>query len=88
MNPVLYRAEEVAACWRAIEAPVLWVLAQHRSARVGFVDKPAYRARVAAIARRTEHTLADCGHMMHHDRPQAVADLIRDFFDTASDATA
>lgn len=80
VNPVLYRVEEVMACWRAITAPVLWIdgkqsdIARHMGTMPDFADRLATLRSV----RRVE--LDDAGHMLHHDRPHEVARLIEHFF--------
>ena len=78
-HPVLYRLDEVLACWREITAPVLWVTSdadteRHRSTRTA-----DFRQRLTAIARLEERTVAAAGHMLHHDRPAAVAEAIEAF---------
>jgi pimeloyl-ACP methyl ester carboxylesterase len=82
-NPVLYRIEEVLACWRAITAPVLWVEAAETEAWRWMGSKEAARAeverRIACIANVRTATVASAGHMLHHDQPEAVATLIEDF---------
>ncbi len=83
-NPVLYRREEAEACWRAARAPTLVVLgaASEFAARLGEDATEAYL--------RQQHpclTLAavpDAGHMLHHDAPEAVAQLIEDFLSAAA----
>ncbi len=79
INPYLYRADEVDACWAAIEAPVLWVDSSHPNDWHAFTQKPEYRERVAKINQLTHHVLADCGHMLHHDQPEALAALVEQF---------
>lgn len=79
VNPVLYRVDEVMAVWRRIEAEVLWVLSEHANDWHEFVKAPDYAKRLAAIPRLRRATVAGAGHMMHHDRPEAVAALIREF---------
>lgn len=78
-NPVLYRLSEALACWRAITAPVLWVMAERRSKNIDFAYQPAYERRLAAIRSLNRKVLADSGHMMHFEQPAAVAGLIREF---------
>jgi pimeloyl-ACP methyl ester carboxylesterase len=80
-TPVPFRLDEAMACWRRITARVLWVdaaesenFARHR------LTPEDYVARKACFARRTEHTLADCGHMLHQDQPGKLAALIEAFF--------
>ena len=76
VNPMLYRKEEVLAAWRLISAPVLWVEGDltdvakwwgHRYPRSDF------EARLAVVARVQRALLSPCGHMLHHDQPQALA---------------
>lgn len=80
VNPVLYRAEEAAACWRRIEAPVLWVLGADSSVAHWRQQQPEeFDRRSAAIRRLRVETLAGAGHLIHHDQPHALARLIEDF---------
>lgn len=70
--PYAFREAEAATLWRAVTAPVLCIDA---------ADSPALRlvdaetmARRRACFDTVEHTLlADCGHMLHLQRPDAVA---------------
>jgi pimeloyl-ACP methyl ester carboxylesterase len=78
-NPVLYRLEEVLACWRAITAPVLLALASDTNEWHQFIKQPAYQRRLMAIRDLSVVTVENTGHMMHHDQPQALAELITDF---------
>ena len=77
---MLYRYEEVRACWQQVVAPVLWVDAAESDAlkRIG-LDATPYAERRAAFKSLRYVTLPDAGHMLHHDQPAAVADLIEDF---------
>jgi pimeloyl-ACP methyl ester carboxylesterase len=83
-NPVLYRVEEVLAAWRAITAPVLWIdgahtqLAQWWGQRYSFAE---FEARLAQVPQVTKRRLANSGHMLHHDEPQALAPHLREFLD-------
>lgn len=79
-NPVPYRVDEVLSCWRAIEAPVLWVASSAPDAFHRFTQTEQYRRRLTTIARLNEVEMADAGHMLHHDQPALVARLIEDFF--------
>ncbi|MEZ5660697.1 MAG: alpha/beta hydrolase [Burkholderiaceae bacterium] len=78
-NPYLYRADEVRACWAAITAPVLWVFCEHMNERQRFVHSAEYAHRLSAIHDLQRATVADAGHMLHHDQPEAVAALIERF---------
>jgi len=79
-NPARFRLDEAMACWRQVIAPVLWVdgaesenFARHR------LTPGDYAMRKACFRRRTEHTLAGAGHMLHHDQPEKLATLVEDF---------
>ncbi|MFM2120063.1 MAG: hypothetical protein RL722_1531 [Pseudomonadota bacterium] len=90
-NPVLYRVEEVLACWQAITAPVLWVegadtqLSQWWGNRYPREDFDARLAQVPCLQR---HTLADCAHMLHHDQPAALAARLASFLAPQAGQTA
>ncbi|MCE4553153.1 alpha/beta fold hydrolase [Roseateles cellulosilyticus] len=81
-NPVLYRKDEVLACWRRIAAPVLWVegsedqLARFWGRRFPRED---FEARLAEVPQVQRSVLADAGHMLHHDQPEALAAQIDAF---------
>jgi pimeloyl-ACP methyl ester carboxylesterase len=80
VNPVLYRYEEVLACWRQVTAPVLWVDAAESDTlnRLG-LSEAEHAERRGAFARLEYTTVKEAGHMLHHDQPEAVARLIEQF---------
>jgi pimeloyl-ACP methyl ester carboxylesterase len=80
VNPVLYRQQEVRACWERVTASVLWVEAADSDAlkRVG-LDAAAHAERRSAFRQLRHVTLPGAGHMLHHDQPGAVARLIEEF---------
>jgi pimeloyl-ACP methyl ester carboxylesterase len=82
-SPLLYRIEEVLACWRKISAPVLWVEADDTNMWQWMGPKPEARIE---IDRRLGHLadvqcemMADAGHMLHHDQPEVLARMIERF---------
>ena len=79
VNAVLYRAEEVQACWRRIAAPVLLVLAGESQAHRVFLREPAFQQRLLAVSGLRQVVLEQAGHMLHHDQPEALAALLEDF---------
>lgn len=84
INPVLYRLEEAKACWRAVAAPVLWIGARESHVMRAYQAREQdYRERLACFRNVREVVLDDCSHMMHHDRPDAVAELLEDFLQRA-----
>lgn len=82
VNPMIYRVEEAKAIWRQVTAPVLWVTAVDSAIfkQLFAIDSEEYRSRIACFREVREVTLQDCGHNLHHDQPQQVAQLIEEFF--------
>lgn len=80
INPVLYRLEEAEACWRQVNAPVLWVEGAETKtpAQIGLGATDLVQ-RKACFARLESHVIADAGHMLHHDQPRQLAILIENF---------
>lgn len=80
VNPVLYRYEEVHACWREVRAPVLWVEgAESDTPKRLNLDPGQLVERRAAFRDLRFVTVPDAGHMLHHDQPHAVARLLEEF---------
>lgn len=80
VNPVLYRLEEVMACWREVRAPTLWLggdqseIVQRLQAR-----SAEWQARLACFADLSYRTVHDAGHMLHQDQAEVVAGHLREF---------
>jgi len=82
VNPVLYRVEEVLAGWRRIAAPVLWVEGANTDVTKFWGNRyprADFEARLAQVPHVERLLLDDCGHMLHHDQPAAVAARLRSF---------
>lgn len=82
-SPILYRVEEVMACWDAITAPVLWVEAADTEIWTWIGGKEQGRAEAD---RRLQHfrqvqreVIPNAGHMLHHDQPEQLAALLDNF---------
>ena len=84
-NPVLFRVEEVQACYAAIACPVLTLLAEEnrlhewQGGQYGLAD---YLQRLSHIGANRTITIAKAGHMLHHDQPLAVAQAMQAFLQT------
>ncbi|MBK1684855.1 alpha/beta fold hydrolase [Rhodoferax fermentans] len=81
-NPQLYRVDEVASVHRQITAPTLMVEAEDDGIALFWKGKftlAEHRQRLQAVPDIRVQVLPDCGHMLHHDQPQAVAALIEAF---------
>jgi pimeloyl-ACP methyl ester carboxylesterase len=82
-NPQLYRVDEVASVHRHITAPTLMVEAADDSMAQlwkGQFTRAEHHQRLQAVPNLRIEALPDCGHMLHHDQPNAVANLIEAFF--------
>jgi pimeloyl-ACP methyl ester carboxylesterase len=82
VNPILYRKDETLEGWKIIAAPTLWIEGDetdpdrwwgHRYPRSDF------EARIAVVPRLQRTRLAACGHMVHFDQPEALAQRLDDF---------
>jgi pimeloyl-ACP methyl ester carboxylesterase len=76
VNALLYRVEEVLATWRRITAPVLWVNGEDTDTTQWWGHRytlDEFYTRLAVVPQVERHTLARCGHMLHHDQPEALA---------------
>lgn len=84
-SPLLYRIEEVLACWQQVSAPVLWVEADDTDVWrwMGPKDKARVEIdrRIAHLPNVRQASIANAGHMLHHDQPEALAALAEAFLD-------
>ncbi len=81
-NPYLYRWDEMQEVWKRITAPVLSVEASDDSLSSwwkGAYTLEEYHERLKCIAQVRTARIEQAGHMLHHDQPQALAELIEDF---------
>jgi len=84
VNPVLAKAAEAVALWSRIQAPLLWVdaagsrLDAHWGGRYTLAE---FNERLSHVPQVQRLSLADAGHMLHHDQPQALAQAIDSFLD-------
>jgi pimeloyl-ACP methyl ester carboxylesterase len=88
-SPVLYRVEEVMACWEAISAPVLWVEAADTEIWnwIGGKEKGRVEAdrRLTFFKQVQTAIIENAGHMLHHDQPEQLATMIEQFLLKAAD---
>ena len=86
-NPLLHRFEEVAACWRAVRAPLLLLLAEDSEHRSGYERAGGAEPLKSAIRDFQLAWVSNAGHMMHIDNPAAVAAQIERFGRAHASAT-
>ncbi|HVF17301.1 MAG TPA: alpha/beta hydrolase [Steroidobacteraceae bacterium] len=80
VNPVLYQRDQTEACWREIIAPVLFVIGGKSEHAQRFAEPLRAEHFAAQFRSLTTTTLPDAGHMLHHEFPVEVAELIEQFF--------
>ncbi len=76
VNPALYQADEVVETWARIAAPLLWVEGADTDIARWWGERyprSEFEARLARVPQVERETLAHCGHMLHHDQPEALA---------------
>lgn len=81
-------AAEMKALYAAITAPVLMVEAADSELPEGWRGRYSldeFHQRLRAAPRVQRQVLPDCGHMLHHDQPQALARLVERFIGGAAE---
>ncbi len=80
VNPSVYRRDEMEACWRRIEAPVLLVLGAASESVRRLAPEGGVESFRGFVRRLAIEEVAGAGHMLHHEQPRAVAGLVERFF--------
>ena len=81
-NPALYQVAEVLETWKRITAPLLWAegdqtdISKWWGTRYSIAE---FHTRVAVVPQVEKVVLSPCGHMLHHDQPEALAGHIAQF---------
>ena len=82
VHPHLYRWEENEALWRRITAPLLCIQGDDDHIErwwKGRYTLAEFQQRLQAVGCVQQQVLKDCGHMLHHDQPDALAGHLLDF---------
>jgi pimeloyl-ACP methyl ester carboxylesterase len=82
INAQLYRVDEAQEIFARITAPTLCVVASDDSLQKwwkGSYTLDMFQERMKAVPQLRHARVEDAGHMLHHDQPQAVADLVEGF---------
>jgi pimeloyl-ACP methyl ester carboxylesterase len=82
INPILYRVDEMLETWKGISAPLLWVEGDLTDIEKWWgqrYPREEFRARLAAVRCVKQLRLEGCGHMLHHDHPEALAQHLLEF---------
>jgi pimeloyl-ACP methyl ester carboxylesterase len=82
VNPVLYHVDEILETWKLIAAPLLWAEGDQTDISKWWghrYPRSEFETRLATVAQLQRVLLSPCGHMLHHDQPQALAAHLRQF---------
>jgi len=75
-NPVLYHVDEILEAWKLISAPLLWAEGDRTDVAKWWgtrYSRAEFGTRLARVQDVQSVLLSPCGHMLHHDQPQALA---------------
>ena len=81
-NASLFRVDEVLEIYKNISAPTLSVEASDNSLEKWWQGKytlSEYHERLRSVPTAQRAHVADAGHMLHHDQPEKLAELIEKF---------
>src|SRR6185369_3582492 len=84
-NSQLYRVDEVLEMFRSISAPTLMVEAGDNSLARWWQGKytlDEFHERLKSVPDCRRAVVQDAGHMLHHDQPDRLAQLLQDFVDS------
>ena len=76
---MLYQRDQAEACWRAIVAPLLLVLAEESELTKRMAGELGGDQLRSLFANLTLETIRGAGHMIHHERPEETAGLLERF---------
>jgi pimeloyl-ACP methyl ester carboxylesterase len=81
VNPIIYKREDAEATWREIRAPLLMMLGEESDYLKRLGADGTIEGLRAAFPGVEIASIAGAGHMLHIERPQAVAPLVEDFLE-------
>ncbi|MES3002458.1 MAG: alpha/beta hydrolase [Pseudomonadota bacterium] len=84
VNANLYRVDEVLELYKSITAPVLAIESSHDSLTdwwKGAFTLAEYHERLKSIPDVRRAVIADAGHMVHHDQPAKLAEIVEPFLE-------
>ncbi len=81
-SATLYRVDETQEIHKRITAPLLCVTGEEDSLKKWFGEQyklEDFYERVSVVSNISHKQLANTGHMLHHDQPEALAQLVEAF---------
>ena len=82
VNPIIYKREDAEATWREMRAPLLMMLGEESDYLKRLGSDGTIEALRSTFPGVELASIAGAGHMLHIERPQAVAPLIEAFLDS------
>jgi pimeloyl-ACP methyl ester carboxylesterase len=82
LNPILYQRPEALEYFQRIAAPVLWVEGTLTDVSKWWGNRyprADFESRLAVVRQLKQVKLEGCGHMLHHDRPEALGEHLAAF---------
>ena len=82
VSPYLYQVPEVLEVWKQITAPLLWMDGDQTDTSKWWgtrYPRAEFDERLAVVKQVQRVTLSPCGHMLHHDQPEALAQHLAGF---------
>jgi pimeloyl-ACP methyl ester carboxylesterase len=82
VNALLFKVEETQALYERITAPTLCVVADTNSMEQWWQSRftlEEFKQRISVVPRLTHAVIHNAGHMLHHDQPEELAQLIENF---------
>ena len=82
VSPYLYQVPEVLEVWKQITAPLLWMDGDQTDTSKWWgtrYPRAEFDERLAVVKQVQRVTLSPCGHMLHHDQPEALAQHLARF---------
>ncbi len=82
MSPLLAQVDEWLESWKRITAPLLWVEGDLSDPSIWWGNrytKAEFHQRLDVVADVRRLVVAPAGHMLHHDRPEDIAERVESF---------
>jgi pimeloyl-ACP methyl ester carboxylesterase len=80
VNPMLYQRDQAEACWQQITAPVVLVAGDQSSIARSMSAELTPQRLSMLFPHACMKEVRDAGHMLHHEQPAQVAELLRQSF--------
>ena len=80
VNPILYRHEEYKTLWQNISANVYMAYGEESGIYHDYIKSGRLEDAQQNIDIRQSFVIKESGHMIHHDQPERLADIVKQVF--------